>query len=232
VLRASKRCSPASSLGALPVALDMCPTAASTAVIGGLAPVKLFKQSSAKEVSMLRHTVVFLMLPSLSVLVVGCSQATPPSEMKPEINDGKGPQRDNKEGQRPESSSSIDPAAVEFVDTLKEAFNSWSRGETIDDFRKAHPTIQVLEPKWAGGFAAGDRLIKYQVVSAKLLVKNLAPAAKRSCELVVSLEIQEGNIIGSGNKVRMSNKYHVQENKDDTWIIFTQGEANPALPSK
>jgi hypothetical protein len=181
---------------------------------------------------MLRHTAVSLTLSALSVIVMGCSQATAPSEMKPEMNDPTRSRRDNEEGKQPESSSSFDPATAEFVDKLTEAFNSWSRGEQIDDFRKAHPEIQVFETKWAVGFAAGDRLIKYKVVSAQLLVKNLAPAAKRSCELVVALELQEGNIIGSGNKVRINNKYHVQENKDGTWIVFTQGEANPAIPNE
>jgi hypothetical protein len=63
------------------------------------------------------------------------------------------------------------------------------------------------------------------------VVKELAPAVKRGYELVVSLDILEGNILGKGGRITKTNKYLVQENKDETWLIVIQGDGKTA-PAK
>jgi hypothetical protein len=169
---------------------------------------------------MLRHIRIVLVASALCCFTGGCSKSSTPS--REDSSGGK------KETDRSQPGSPFDAEASEFVDKLKEAFDSWVREETVDQFRKTHPGIQVFEPTWSIGFVAGDRLIQYQVVSARPLGKELAPAVKRGYELVVSLDIQEGKILKDGKKITKRNKYIVQENKDSTWLIVIQGNADPA----
>jgi hypothetical protein len=171
--------------------------------------------------SIMRLVARILIVSALS-FAVGCGKENRPS---PDA----GGTNDTKETQRPQPPPPFDPAASEFVEKLKEAFDSWVREVPLDQFRKTHPGLQVFEPTWSLGFLAGDRLTRYQVVSAEPRVKDLPSGVKRRYELVVSLDIRRGNLLGGGNvQVTERNKYLVQENKDGTWLIAIQGRPEPA----
>ena len=163
---------------------------------------------------MLRYLATNLIVSALLLHATGCgNSSTHPSA---EVSSS----GDNKAEHRPEQPVPFGPEAAEFVGKLSEAFDCWIRGETVGDFTKRHPRIKVLEPTWLLGFPAGDRLIQYKVVKARPVVENLPPAVKRRYELVVSLNISERSA-----QVTETNRYIVQENKDETWLIARQGNS-------
>jgi hypothetical protein len=61
-----------------------------------------------------------------------------------------------------DGSNAIAPAPAEDVarKTLDSALESWKRGGTIEDLKKANPSIVASDPRWKDG----RQLVKYEVL--------------------------------------------------------------------
>ena len=170
---------------------------------------------------MFRYLAINLMAWAFFLPSTGCgNSSTPPSA---EVT-GTG---ENETEHWPEQPVHFGPEAAEFVGKLDETFDCWSRGETLEQFSKTHPGIQVFEPTWLLGLPAGDRLIQYKVVKARPVLKNLPPAVKRRYELFVTLDIRERTA-----QITKTNRYLVQEHRDESWLIAIQGNSKESEPTE
>jgi hypothetical protein len=66
------------------------------------------------------HKTMLLCLSAFSLIAVGCGKSDSPPVQEPGT--------DKKEVPRP----ALDPKAAEYVEKLKEAFDCWVRGDTVE----------------------------------------------------------------------------------------------------
>ena len=159
---------------------------------------------------MLRRSIIGALIVCMATVSVGCGpKEGSGADAKPKDNKTTTPTS-------PTPKEDGDVTEAEAKAKLTAVLNSWSFGDTPEQFEKANPGIRVIEPMWGNEQVLGVKLVRFDIRSSRRSAENLAPPALGAIEYLVALQFQN-----RPEGASVTRTYKVQENQGGHWVVYT-----------